>query len=334
MDYRGVMRRHSSPASGIGESLLRDAPSAAIATVKINARFARCRSTSFPPVGLLIAQAAAIQIRQIEKLSSLADVELRVLSQNGEDGIIEWLIHRLRIEPLSFVEIGAEINEANTRFLLDNRGWKGLYIDGNPSINELRDSFLWRQDISAVHSFVNAENVNSLIGSAGFKGQIGLLSLDIDGNDYWVWRAIEVVNPAIVICEYNAVLGDLLPLVIPYDPLFRRTRAHPSNIYWGASIAALVQLASEKGYRLAGTNSHGLNAFFVRNDYAPRLDGRIADTSPRMSRYRTAASGFRSGLNRFEMIADQVVIDLRDGAQRRLRDLQPVYSEAWIREQT
>jgi hypothetical protein len=216
------------------------------------------------PLMFIAGQSASLEVRRNESVSSLADIEFRVTSQFGEDGIIEWLIHRLAIETQKFIEIGAsDYNEANTRFLLENRNWRGLLIDADPKIKELQASPLWwRHDISAVQSFVSAENVNQLIESANFRGEVGLLSVDIDGMDFWVWRAITVVDPIVVVCEYNGVFGDMLPIVVPYDPTFDRTRAHPSNIYWGASIKALEKLAVEKGYRLVGTNSTGHNAFF------------------------------------------------------------------------
>jgi hypothetical protein len=117
------------------------------------------------PLMLVAGQSASIQVRQIEKVSTLADVEFRICSQFGEDGIIEWLVHRLDIDTPSFVEIGASnYDEANTRFLLENRNWRGLLIDADPRISELRNSLLWwRQDISAIQSFVSAENIDSLI---------------------------------------------------------------------------------------------------------------------------------------------------------------------------
>ena len=282
---------------------------------------------------LIAGQSASIQVRQIEKVSSLADVEFRVASQFGEDGIIEWLVHRLDIDTPSFIEIGASnYDEANTRFLLENRNWRGLLIDADPRISELRSSPLWwRQDIAAIQSFVSAENIDSLIKSAKFGGQIGLLSIDIDGMDYWIWRAITVVSPILVVCEYNGVFGDLVPIVIPYDQKFDRTRAHQSNVYWGASISALEMLAGTKGYVFVGTNSTGHNAFFVREDYRSRLDGRIGSTLPRASLIRTPRSGFAGGLSRFEIIADLPVVDLRDGTTRQLGELRPVYSERWLK---
>jgi len=87
------------------------------------------------------------------------------------------------------------------------------------------------------------------------------LSIDIDGNDYWVWEAIDSVDPVMTICEYNAVLGDLYPIAIPYDPAFTRTVPNYHHLYYGASIAALQMIAQRKRYTFLGSNSAGNNAF-------------------------------------------------------------------------
>ena len=105
----------------------------------------------------------------------------------------------------------------------------------------------------------------------GFSGEIGLLSIDIDGNDYWVWEAINVINPAIVICEYNGLFGSTYPISIPYNPDFYRTKAHFSNLYFGASLPALVILGNKKGYDFVGSNSAGSNAFFVKKNLSSKL---------------------------------------------------------------
>ncbi len=97
------------------------------------------------------------------------------------------------------------------------------------------------------------------------------MSIDIDGNDYWVLESINSIRPIILICEYNAVFGDVYPISIPYDPRFRRSNAHYSNLYFGASIEALRLLALQKGYRFVGTTSAGNDAFFVREDYAEQF---------------------------------------------------------------
>ncbi|MFZ0536219.1 MAG: hypothetical protein WAM47_05140, partial [Candidatus Sulfotelmatobacter sp.] len=214
----------------------------------------------------------------MDAISSLDEVEFKVFSQWGEDGIIDWLIERAEIPPHlhSFIEFGVEsYAEANTRFLLQNRNWRGLVMDGDPArierLNKQKQLF-WGYDLTAKSAFITRENVNDLFVDAGFSGEIGLLSIDIDGNDYWVWEAIRAVRPIICVCEYNAVFGDIWPISVPYDPHFVRTRPEFRNLYFGASIAAFRSLASQKGYQFLGTNSGGVNAFFIREDYASRFD--------------------------------------------------------------
>jgi hypothetical protein len=288
---------------------------------------------------MLLAQGAtaARQIRAVETVATLAEVELRIFSQWGEDGIIEWLIHHNGPMPQSFVEFGVEdYTEANTRFLLASRNWRGLILDGSPShIDKIKASELcWRHDLTAVSAFITRENINGLIAGAGFSGEVGLLSVDIDGNDYWVWEAIEGISPHIVIAEYNAVFGDLSPLTIPYDPAFQRTKGHFSNLYWGAGIAAFTRLAQAKGYTLLGTNRAGCNAFFVRNDRLPRFAGRIQDLRPMPSHLRDSrdAHGQLSlvgGEQRRHVIDELTVWNLDTLQSIQLRRIEQLYSPRW-----
>ena len=195
--------------------------------------------------------------------------EFRVFSQWGEDGIIQHLVRNILIERKIFVEFGVEnYIEANTRFLLTNNYWTGLVIDGSASNIEFirRDPIYWACNLKAEHSFVTRENINGILGHAGIAGDIGLLSIDIDGNDYWVWNAINSISPRIVICEYNSHFGPTARVSTPYDPGFVRGNAHYSKIYYGASIAALNSLAESRGYSLVASNSAGNNVFFARND--------------------------------------------------------------------
>ncbi len=210
-----------------------------------------------------------IETRQSRDAADFRDAEFRVYSQWGEDGIIQHLIRRIPgIDP-SFVEFGVEdYRESNTRFLLVNNNWRGLILDAAAAqLDTVRKSKMyWQQSLTAVTAFITRDNINQLISEAGFRGELGILSVDIDGNDYWVWKAIDCVRPAIVVAEYNAVLGCDLPLTIPYDPSFDRTTAHFSHIYYGASLTALHALGEQKGYALVASNSAGNNAFFVRRD--------------------------------------------------------------------
>lgn len=211
-----------------------------------------------------------IEMRQIATMSSsLNQAEFRVFSQWGEDGIIQYLVNYVPIDRLIFVEFGVEnYVESNTRFLLTNNHWAGLVLDGSQeNIDYIkRDVIYWAANLKADCAFITKDNINNLLSRNGISGDIGLLSVDIDGNDYWIWNSIDVISPRIVVCEYNSHFGFEAEVTTPYDPGFVRERVHYSNIYYGASISALNSLATEKGYSLVAGNQIGNNVFFVRND--------------------------------------------------------------------
>jgi len=287
---------------------------------------------------LLNGRISSLLVGQLEQLDSLADCEFRVHSQWGEDGIIEWLIQQLPEIQRSFVEFGVEnFAEANTRFLLENRGWKGLVLDGNEAyMNGLRSSTLyWRHDLTAVPAFVTAENINDLITDAGFAGELGILSVDIDGVDYWVLKAIECVNPSIIIAEINGVFGDLKPFTVPYRPDFDRFGAHYSGQFFGMSVAAAIKLCGERGYTYVGSNSNGVNAFFVRNDLARSVTGKINHVKTWAQRHRDSRNiakelDFRRGLEKYELIKDLPVVNLETDELCPVSDLGPLYSDAFL----
>lgn len=221
--------------------------------------------------------------------SDPSDAGFRVFSQWDEDGIIQFLIDRVPIANDSFIEIGVEdYSECNTRFLLCNDDWAGLAVDsGDAHVRFLEQTGLrWRHQIDAVSAWVTAENVNDVISGAGFEGDIGLLSLDVDGNDYWVMDAIDVVSPRIMIVEYNSAFGSSRPVSVPYEAGFERTKKHYSNLYYGASLAALHHGAAKRGYRLVTCNRAGNNAFFVRGDVAGKLPDRTPAEAWVRSRFR------------------------------------------------
>jgi hypothetical protein len=223
-----------------------------------------------------------IEARQVasDPSDDLNAHEFRVFSQNGEDGVIQFLLSRVPVENKRFVEFGVgDYSEANTRFLSLHDHWSGMVIEGNPrDVTRLkRDPTFWRFNISAIQAFVTRENINDLLANNGMSGEIGLLSIDVDGNDYWIFEAISVVRPAIAIIEYNHRFGPGRAVAVPYDPEFSRGRAHYSHIYFGASLRALCLLAERKGYAFVGCESFGVNAFFVRRDL---MTERIKEVSP------------------------------------------------------
>jgi len=195
----------------------------------------------------------------------------KVYSQCDEDGIIEEIFKRVQAKSRRFVEFGVESGfECNTVKLLVE-GWHGLWLDGSAahvaSINQTFKAFIDGGRLKIREAFITAENINELIRDGGVSGEIDLLSIDLDYNDYWVWKAIDVINPRVVVIEYNATLRPPLSLVVPYES----TRTWDGTNYFGASLEALVRLGRTKGYRLVGCSISGANAFFVRDDVAADL---------------------------------------------------------------
>ena len=187
------------------------------------------------------------------KIENLNRFDSKTYSQNGEDGILEAIFRKIGTTNKVGVEFGVEDGfECNTRFLIEKRGWTCLQMDGGnnnpPSIKQ---------------EFITAENINDLFKKYNVPKTFDLLSIDIDGNDYWVWKAIDSQYcPAVVVIEYNGKFPPSECKVIEYQPDFQWDRTD----YYGASLGALVKLAGEKGYTLVGCDGEGVNSFFVRDD--------------------------------------------------------------------
>ncbi len=215
--------------------------------------------------------------------------EDKLYSQNGEDGILLCIFSTIGVTNRQFVEFGiGDGRECNTANLALNFGWRGLLMDGSEEYiarakhyykNEL---YYKRQlkdrssDVKIAHCFVTANNINSVLRSNGVAGEIDLLSIDIDGNEYWIWKAITAITPRVVVIEYNASMGSTESITVKYDQNFDKHNYVPFNFYYGASLTALTKLARSKGYILVGCDSTGLNAFFVRKDAAR---GKFTDVS-------------------------------------------------------
>jgi hypothetical protein len=231
--------------------------------------FWRAKSIGSENTALLLGKLASNQIKTIKSVSMLSDVEFKVFSQFGDDGIIQWLINNIEIPNKTFIEFGVEnYRESNTRFLMMNDNWSGFVMDGCKSnITQIINSeYFWRYELLAKAAFIDKENINELLAIPKFDNDVGLLHIDIDGNDYWIWEAINNTSPIILIIEYNSVFGVEKSITVPYDSKFVCTQAHHSNLYFGASLPALCNLCTQKGYRFIGCNSAGNNAYFIRND--------------------------------------------------------------------
>ncbi len=198
----------------------------------------------------------------------LTTQRFRLASQNQEDGITIALLKEAGSVTRTFVEIGSGLSGGNSAALAREWGWTGLMVDGAGST---RTEQVGRRfpGVTAVHSWVTRDNVNDLIASHGFSGEVDLFSLDLDGVDYWIWEAITVCSPRVVILEYNSMFGPTRSVTVPYDEGFDRQRHHA--MYYGASLAAWAKLAARKGYRLVAVEPAGINAFFLRGDLAPHI---------------------------------------------------------------
>jgi hypothetical protein len=277
--------------------------------------------------GLLLADIRLHQLRAEPRLQ-LRDWEFSIFSQWGQDGIIQYLIHRVPIAHRTFVEFGVQdYHESSTRFLLMHDNWSGLLIDGDAdNCDKIRNQhYFWRHDLTARCAFITRENINELIGSR-FSGDLGIVVIDIDGNDYWVWEALEVVSPRIVVCEYNSVFGAHHAVTVPYQPDFVRSHAHHTNLYFGASLLALCQLAARKGYTFVGCNSHGNDAFFVRNDVAQDVLPVTAHEGYTPSKFRESRNGdgrltHLAGDERVNSIGELDILDLQLNRIRKVSEL-------------
>ena len=203
-----------------------------------------------------------------KNVTKLSDYEWKIFSQWGEDGIIDFLVSEVSIVNKTFIEFGVEnFSESNCRYLLMKSDWNGFVIDGSQkNIEKLRNSnYFWKYDLQVLVAFVNINNINELLKKSEFERDLGILSVDIDGNDYHILKKIDCFDPRIIICEFNPVFGKDRKITVPYDPKFYRTKKHPSNLYFGASINALKSLLNKQDYTLIGTGMQGGNAYFVKN---------------------------------------------------------------------
>ena len=192
--------------------------------------------------------------------------ERQVFSQAGEDGIIDEIFTRVGTTNQFFVEFGVGNGLENNTTCLLTKGWRGYWIEARDEwVRHIERDFrdlLDTKQLVVQQAFITAENIESLFEAANVPNEFDLLSIDVDGNDYWVWKAIASYNPRVVVVEYNALFGPDVRWAMRYNPaaIWNRTSYH------GASLKSLEALGEEKGYRLVGCSFAGVNAFFVRHD--------------------------------------------------------------------
>jgi hypothetical protein len=217
------------------------------------------------------------------------NTEYSVYSQNGEDGIISAILKETGIYHHRFIEFGfGNGRQCNSANLAIHYGWDGLFIDGNLKQTQSANEYFQQQlkgnsnDVKVVNAFITKENINQLFSENNMVGKLDVMSIDIDGNDYWIWEVIHVADPNIVVMEYNPVLGAEKSIVVEYDSAFERFAKHSSGYYYGASLLAYTKLANKKGYGLVGCDSKGVNAFFVKKEL---IKGWLKEVSPAEAYY-------------------------------------------------
>jgi hypothetical protein len=227
---------------------------------------------------IIIKNIFEISYQHKKKISlKINEYENQAFSQFGEDGIIRYITDNINISRKFFVEIGVEnYEEANTRLLLEYN-WTGLVIESNKDYCQhiVQQEYYYKNSLICLNEFVREDNINKILIEKNILGKIGLLSIDIDGNDFWIWKKIDVIDPDIVVIEYNSRFAEN-SVTIPYDSDFIRGKKF-HKVYYGASLNALYKLGLSKGYSLVGTNSNGNNAFFVKKEL---LNSKIKSVLP------------------------------------------------------
>jgi hypothetical protein len=261
---------------------------------------------------------------QKASIDNLSEVEFQVFSQWGDDGIIQYLVNKLDIPNKTFIEFGVEnYVEANTRFLIFNNNWTGHVLDGSQdNITYIKNDIVsWGWELYSTCAFITKENINELLSQVDLGREPGILSVDIDGNDYWVWEAIDCIDPVIVITEYNSVFGKNTNWTVPYDPSFVRRDKHPSTLYYGASLTAMVSLGKKKGYEFIGCNSKGNNAYFIRKDKIGPFKVKTVEEGYVLSKFREAHidGQWVTGLERIRRIEGTDIVDLENGQITRIQ---------------
>ncbi len=190
--------------------------------------------------------------------------EKKIYSQNGEDGIIQEIFHRIGYSNRFFVEFGVQDGlECNCRRLATEEGWHGLFMEmDGKDFGRLSSNYSNFSTICCAQQIVTSSNIEELLENNDVPKELDLLSIDIDGNDYWVWAAIQCWHPRVVVIEYNAHFRPPVRWVMKENDSFQWR----GTTYFGASLMSLYSLGMEKGYRLVTTDSRGVNAFFVRKD--------------------------------------------------------------------
>ena len=270
----------------------------------------------------MVGQAAVMSSRSnSQNFENLWDAEVKVFSQWGEDGILDFLCEKIGISKPNIIEIGAgNFMECNSRFIAEFRNANVIAVDGRDDLTTAvkASPLYWKSNIIPIVEWVTPDNINRImdIGEEQF-GKVDIFSIDLDGNDYWILRDVSLLNVAIVVLEYNPIFGASLKVTIPRNDEFDRYKSHFSGLYYGASLQAFIDLMLAKGFDFVGTNRVGNNAFFVHSRYVNKFDfdtksnyNKYVDWRIRESRSPKGELTYLSGSERLKVINDLPLMDL------------------------
>lgn len=270
----------------------------------------------------LLGQSAILSSRSAShNFKELWDAEVKVYSQWGEDGILDYICEAIGISKPNVIEIGSgNFIECNSRFLAESRNANIIAVDGR---NDLTDtvktsSVFWKSCIIPLVDWITPSKINSIIqlGESRF-GKIDIFSIDLDGNDYWILKEANLNQIDIVVLEYNPLFGAIKEVTVPRDDEFNRYKKHFSGLYYGASLKAYINLLSNKNFSFIGTNRVGSNAFFIKSNLldnfkisTPSNLEKYVDWRIRESRDISGRLSYLSGKDRLEIIKELPLIEL------------------------
>ena len=306
------------------------------ARIQLRKAFRQLRQLLQPEISnvkFLLGQSSILSSRALsQNFNFLWDAEVKVYSQWGEDGILDYICETVGTSKPNVVEIGAgNFIECNSRFLAEFRGANVLLVDTRKdlTITAMNSSIYWKSQIIPHVEWVTPNNINDIIaiGKKEF-GKIDILSIDLDGNDYWILENLDLTGISIVICEYNPVFNEI-NCTVPRSDDFERMKAHSSGLYFGMSLKASIFLLESKGFTFIGTNRAGNNAFFIKNELKDQLSIPLPpinnlriflDWRVRESRDMSGCLNYLNVNQAFKMIEFMPVVDPKSGREKLLRD--------------
>jgi len=258
-------------------------------------------------------------------VKKLNEVDYKIFSQNGEDGILDYLLYQLGIEKPNFLEIGVgDYSEANTRFIFERSSSKGTIIDCIDDFENRvkRNIKAWRGELKIIKKIINSDNIIETLNKDNSLSDLDLFSLDIDGVDYWILKKLPKNFSKIAILEFNPLFGKDIEVTVPNIINFDRNNYHYSNLCFGMSIKAAINVMKEKNFYFIGTNLFRNNAFFVsdkfsKNDFFKNLE--INDLSSSVNAHFSESRNLKKELNflkyneRLKEILSCEVVDLTQG---------------------